>query len=115
MGLRTMHRGHALWRAHLVHRVSGIALALFLPLHFWALGMVVTGAEQLDAFLTLAELPAVKALEAALVFLLAVHALGGLRLMAHEALGWTRGHVRMAASAFLVALVTAGAFLVRAI
>jgi hypothetical protein len=35
------------WVAH-VHRISGVALALFLPLHFWALG----NALQLDSFFT---------------------------------------------------------------
>ena len=35
----------------MVHRVSGIALALFLPLHFWALGnaLQLEGVPRLDA------------------------------------------------------------------
>ena len=41
----------------MVHRLSGIALALFLPLHFWALG----NAMQLDGFLAWTEQPLVKA------------------------------------------------------
>ena len=44
------------WLAH-VHRLSGIALAIFLPLHFWALG----NALQLDSFLAWTEQPLVKA------------------------------------------------------
>ena len=32
------NRDHPSYWAFLVHRVSGLALALFLPLHFWALG-----------------------------------------------------------------------------
>ena len=31
-------RSHPAYWAFIVHRVSGVALALFLPLHFWALG-----------------------------------------------------------------------------
>ena len=30
-------RKHPAYWAFVVHRVSGVALALFLPLHFWAL------------------------------------------------------------------------------
>ena len=36
-------RNHPAWWAFLVHRLSGIALALFLPLHFWALGQALAG------------------------------------------------------------------------
>ena len=31
-------RNHPAWWAFAVHRASGVLLALFLPLHFWALG-----------------------------------------------------------------------------
>jgi len=32
-------RAHPLWMAYIVHRISGLVLALFLPLHFWVLAM----------------------------------------------------------------------------
>ena len=35
-------RGHALWYAHILHRLSGVGLALFLPLHFWVLSLALT-------------------------------------------------------------------------
>ena len=35
----TAHRGHPAFWAFVVHRVSGIALALFLPAHFYVLGL----------------------------------------------------------------------------
>ena len=35
-------RGHALWYVHILHRVSGVALALFLPLHFWVLSLALS-------------------------------------------------------------------------
>ena len=45
------HRRNALWIAALVHRVSGLALACFLPLHFLALGLAIDGEARLDGFL----------------------------------------------------------------
>ncbi len=39
----------------------GIMLALFLPMHFLALGLALDGAGTLDRFLAFAELPLVKA------------------------------------------------------
>ena len=44
-------RAHPAYWAFLVHRLSGLALALFLPLHFWALGQALQGEAALDGFL----------------------------------------------------------------
>ncbi|HTP95799.1 MAG TPA: succinate dehydrogenase, partial [Burkholderiales bacterium] len=44
-------RNHPAYWAFVVHRVSGVALAAFLPLHFWALGQALSGAAALDGFL----------------------------------------------------------------
>ena len=74
--------------AALVHRLSGIALALFLPLHFWALGLALQGEAKLEGFLRWSEQPLVKFAESALVLLLAAHMAGGLRLLALEFLAW---------------------------
>jgi len=52
--------------------LSGLALAVFLPLHFWVLAMAVTDPERLDGFLRLTESGVVKLAEFGLVFLLAV-------------------------------------------
>ena len=81
-------RGHAGWWAFAVHRISGLGLAIFLPAHFLVLGQALTGAEALDGVLAWTEMPLVKASEVALVFLLAVHAGGGLRLLLAEFGGW---------------------------
>jgi fumarate reductase subunit D len=64
-------RNHPAWWAFLVHRVSGIALAVFLPAHFLALGTALQGEARLDAFLRWTEQPAVIASEWGLVILLA--------------------------------------------
>ena len=37
--------------AALVHRLSGLALALFLPVHFYVLGLALEGEQSLDGFL----------------------------------------------------------------
>jgi fumarate reductase subunit D len=74
-------RDRAGWWAFALHRTSGLALAIFLPAHFLVLGTAITGAAALDATLSWTEAPWLKASEVALVFLLAVHMGGGLRLL----------------------------------
>ena len=71
---------HPAWWAYLVHRLSGLALGLFLPLHFWALGRALQGDPGLESFLGFADHPLVKFAEWTLVLLLALHLAGGLRL-----------------------------------
>ena len=70
--------------AALVHRLSGIALALFLPAHFMALGLALSGAPTLERFLALTRNPLMRMLEAGLVGALAVHLACGLRVLAIE-------------------------------
>jgi len=82
------NRGHPAYWAFAVHRLSGLLLALFLPLHFLALGQALSGEAPLDAFLAWTQRPLLKASEIALVFLLAAHLTGGLRLLLIEFVGW---------------------------
>jgi fumarate reductase subunit D len=81
-------RSHPAWWAFLVHRLSGLALALFLPFHFWALGQALAGEAALDSFLRWTEQPLVKVAEWGLVVLLAAHLAAGVRLLALEFLPW---------------------------
>ena len=81
-------RNHPAYWAFAVHRLSGVLLALFLPLHFWALSQALRGEARLDAFLRWSDQPLVKFAETALVLLLAAHLTGGLRLLALEFLAW---------------------------
>ena len=92
-------RAHAAWWAFLVHRVSGLALALFLPAHFLALGTALRGEGALDAFLRWSEQPAVVFSEWILVMLLAAHLAGGLRVLALEFLPWRGWQKTLAAVA----------------
>lgn len=110
-GIAHAHRRTVLWRAALVHRLSGIGLAVFLPLHFLVLGLALQGAAHMEGFLHLAQLPLFKLGETALMLLLVVHLLGGLRLLALETLPWIDGQVRLAVAATTVAGIVACGFL----
>jgi fumarate reductase subunit D len=108
-------RAHPLRLAWLAHRLSGLALALFLPFHFFTLSLALTSPEALDGVLRWADAPPVKLAEGGLVFLLAIHLFGGLRLMALELLGWTARQKTAAAAAAAGAAFVAGLFLLQAV
>ena len=108
---RLDHRTNLLWLAALLHRLSGLGLAVFLPLHFLTLGLAIDGEARFESFLRWSDAPAVKVGEAALMLFLAVHALGGLRLLAVENLAWRDGQKRNAALAVALAGVVAVMFL----
>jgi fumarate reductase subunit D len=107
------HRGSALWIAAMVHRLSGLALAIFLPVHFFALGLSFHGGARLDSFLRWSDQPLVKLAEGGLVFLLTIHLLGGLRVLVIENLDWRDGQKQLATLAAAVSAVIAFIFLVR--
>ena len=77
-------RAHPAYWAFLMHRLSGLGLAAFLPLHFWALGQALQGAAALDGFLRFADQGLFKFAEWGLVVLLALHMMGGMRLLLIE-------------------------------
>ncbi|MDR3521609.1 MAG: succinate dehydrogenase [Acidocella sp.] len=110
---RRTYRYNILWNAALIHRLSGIGLVVFLPLHFLVLGLAIESAGKLDSFLQLAQMPVVKLAEFALVFLLVVHLLGGARLLALELLPWLDGQKLLAVGAASVAALVAIIFLIR--
>ncbi len=109
------HRSHPLWIAYLLHRLSGLGLALFLPAHFYLLAMALSQPQTFDELLRFADNPLVKVAEFGLVFLLAVHVFGGLRLLALEFLPWSPRQKTMAASAVAAAFLVAGAFFLQAV
>jgi succinate dehydrogenase cytochrome b556 subunit len=88
----------------LAHRVSGIALALFLPVHFWALAQALQGEARLESFLRWTEQPLVKASEWAIVLLLAIHLSGGVRVLMIEFLPWRDWQKNLVAAATAAAL-----------
>ena len=109
------HRNQPLWYAFFLHRISGLALAIFLPAHFYILGLVLNQPEDFDGMLHWAENPIVKFAEFGLVFLLAVHLFGGLRLMALEFIDWEPNQKTLAAAVVAIAFFVALVFFLRAI
>lgn len=99
----------------MVHRISGLALACFLPLHFLTLGLALQGEARLDSTLRWMNNPLFKMGETLLVFLLAVHMLGGLRVLLIENMPWREGQKDLALAALAIAACVAFAFLVGAV
>jgi fumarate reductase subunit D len=107
---------HPAWWAFLVHRLSGLGLALFLPLHFWVLGEALLGAAALARSIRLVDQPLFKLAEWSLVVLLSLHLVGGVRLLLIEFGPWTgprKNWIAIAAGfsvatgmAFALALIT---------
>jgi fumarate reductase subunit D len=107
------HRGSTLWIAAMVHRLSGLGLAIFLPLHFLALGLAIEGEARLESFLRWSDQPVVKLAEGGLIFLLTVHLLGGLRILVIENFPWSSGQKQAATLAAVVSAIVAFVFLAR--
>lgn len=103
-------RNHPAYWAFVVHRGSGLLLALFLPFHFWALGQALQGAQALDGFLHWTRQPLVKFAEIGLVLLLAAHMAGGVRLLMLEFLAWRDWQKTLLAVAAGVSLAAGLAF-----
>ncbi|HVE51666.1 MAG TPA: succinate dehydrogenase [Casimicrobiaceae bacterium] len=82
------NRGHGSSYAALAHRLSGLALAAFLPAHFWLLGLSLSGEAALEGMIAWTALAPVKLAEWGLVVLLTLHLSLGLRVLALEFLPW---------------------------
>lgn len=81
-------RHHKSYYAFLGHRLSGLALVIFLPLHFLTLGLALERSGALDAALAFTDLSIVKFAEWGLVILLALHFFFGLRVLMIEGRRW---------------------------
>lgn len=109
---RVYHR-ELLWLAAIIHRLSGLGLAIFLPLHFLVLGLAISGAGRLQGALRLTQMWPVQIAEGVLIFLLVVHLLGGIRLLAFENGPWFSGQRAVALLVILLAAIATFFFLVR--
>ena len=103
-------RNHTAYWAFIVHRVSGVSLAIFLPAHFYFLGTALQGAARMDELLRWTDQPLVIAGEWVLVTLLAAHMAGGLRLLALELLPWQNWQKTLATLGAAFALIAGLAF-----
>ena len=108
----TARRGSTLWIAAMIHRLSGLAPAIFLPFHFLVLSLSIHEAS-LEAFLRWTDQPWVKFSEGGLIFLLTIHLLGGLRVLVIENMDWHDGQKQLAMFAAAIAALVAFVFLVR--
>ena len=77
------HRAHKGYWAFIGHRLSGLALALFLPFHFVVLATALDAA-RFDEVLAWTESPLVKIAEWGLLTCLGLHLMFGLRLLMVE-------------------------------
>ena len=104
--MRASHKQRG-FLAAMLHRLSGIALAIFLPLHFLALATALNGANALDKFLAVTRQPLVAVLEWGIVVALALHLTLGLRVLAVEFFDF-REKTLAALSVCLAAVVAVG-------
>ena len=81
-------RTHKSYLAFIGHRLSGLALAIFLPFHFLLLGTAIEGAAALDNAIKLTDNTAVHIAEWGLIVLLVIHLGFGIRLLALEFTEW---------------------------
>ena len=112
-GITRASRAHPGFVAALIHRLSGLALAIFLPFHFLSLGLAFEQ-EAFSSFITWSHQPLVKITESLLVAALAVHFAGGVRLLAVEFFGLTRAQSLWIAMSFAFGLGVGVLFLMRA-
>lgn len=103
-------RNHIAYWTFVVHRLSGVALALFLPAHFWVLGAALQGEAALERQIAWTRQPLVVAAEWTLIVLLAAHLAGGLRLLALEFLPWRNWQKTLATLAAAFSILAGLAF-----
>ena len=83
-----MNRGERGYWAFIAHRLSGLALAAFLPIHFLTLALAIEGAERLQNAIDWFDRPAVEIMQWLLVVCLALHLSLGVRLLVVEFGAW---------------------------
>jgi fumarate reductase subunit D len=107
-------QNHPGYWAFLGHRLSGIVLALFLPVHFLVLALALKEAGPAEGSFAFAALPVVKFAELGLVVLLTIHLVFGSRLLMLELFPKRHGddlRLGWIAVGMVAAVVVAGVFL----
>jgi len=109
-------RSHRGYLAFLGHRLSGLALALFLPVHFLLLGTALKDSAGLENALALTHHPLFRVAEWGLIVLLTLHLLFGLRVLTLEMTQWPSGgnlKQHWILPAFAIAMIVGVLFLIR--
>lgn len=88
--MRSNTRSHSNYLAFLVHRISGLCLAIFLPVHLYVISLLLKNPEALDRFLSWTQTPLVKISETLLILLACAHLANGIRLIAYEFFATTK-------------------------
>ena len=101
------HRYSWTYLAFILHRLSGIALALFLPIHFLVLGLAIESEAALDAALAWTHQPLVKIAEWGLIVIFSLHLLLGIRVLILEWMPWPHGFSRNLKEGWVIAAIIA--------
>ena len=80
--------------AWILHRVTGIGLAVYLPLHIYVTSSL-HDPEKFDKVMAFVNLPLFKIAEIALLGAVVYHALNGVRVLIIDWMGGTRFHARI--------------------
>ena len=104
-------RAHSGYLAFVIHRVSGVTLALFVPVHLFVISLLLEDPNQLDAFLSWTSTPAVKLSESVLILLAAAHLAGGIRIISYEFITETAGRHALVYAGAVFAVACALGFL----
>ena len=112
--MRNTTRSHSSYLAFLVHRISGLCLAIFLPVHLYVISLLLKDPEALNRFLSWTQTPLAKISETLLILLACAHLANGIRLIAYEFFATTGRQSVWIASASAFALVCTLIYLLNA-
>lgn len=108
------NHNHPTYWAFLIHRLSGLALAAFLPVHLYVLGLALEDSSAFVDFISWSNTPMLKFLETGLVVFLCAHLTGGIRLLALEFLAWRDWQKSMVALSCGISICVGLVFLLNA-
>lgn len=76
--------GEGMW-SYVFHRISGVALIVYLSMHIWVLHYLQKGAAAYDSLMNYLDMPVFKAGEVALLAAILFHSINGMRLVLMDA------------------------------
>ena len=112
MNDQTKSRTHPGYLAFILHRISGLCLALFLPVHLYVISLLLDDPQRFDAFLDWTSAPLVKLSETLLIVLAAAHLAGGIRILAIEWFAVPYNHARLVSAVATFSIAVGVFFLI---